>query len=465
MAVLYDEINSTNDREGIWMMSMAQQKLNSLIEKYPLLENIIDLEPVVWLNPNLRKTADMSGLPVGLEDMEHAEQLWQRFAAYLAAEFPDTAEEKGIVESPLREIPEMKEQLNDFYGGDIAGKLFLKCDNELPIAGSIKARGGVYEVLHHAEKLAIGAGLLVSGQSYEQFSSDRFKQFFKHYSIGVGSTGNLGLSIGIISAKLGFQVSVYMSADAKQWKKDLLRDKGATVVEFEGDFSEAILAGRKETLAKPDAYFVDDEKSKHLFLGYSVAAFRLKRQLENADIQVDAEHPLFVYLPCGVGGAPGGIAFGLRQVFGDAVHCFFVEPTHSPAVLIGLMTGEKEQVSVQDFGIDNVTEGDGLAVGRPSSFASGISEKTISGIYTLEDEELFKLLALLADSEDIFVEPSATAGLLGPLKIQATDYAETNQIRMSAVNHIVWSTGGALVPKEEMDGFYQRGKTYLEGAE
>lgn len=445
-------------------MSMGQQELNSWIEKYPLLKTIIDLKPVVWQNPKRQKFNAMK-LPIGLQDMEQAEQLWQRFAPYLSAEFPDTAATGGIVESPLREIPSMKKRLSEYVDGAIAGRLFLKCDNELPIAGSIKARGGVYEVLHHAEKLANDAGLLEAGKSYQQFSSERFKQFFSQYSIGVGSTGNLGLSIGIISAKLGFQVSVYMSSDAKQWKKDLLREKGATVVEFEGDFSEAILAGRKQTLAKPDAYFVDDEKSRHLFLGYSVAAFRLKQQLKDADIQVDADHPLFVYLPCGVGGAPGGIAFGLKQVFGDAVHCFFVEPTHSPAVLIGLMTGEKDKVSVQDFGIDNVTEGDGLAVGRPSSFASGISEQTVSGIYTVEDPELFKLLALLADSEEIFVEPSATAGLLGPLKIQATDYAEANQLHMSAATHIVWSTGGALVPTEEMDGFYQRGKTYLGGVE
>ncbi|MDQ0427832.1 D-serine dehydratase [Planomicrobium stackebrandtii] len=446
-------------------MTILQSQLNSWIEKYPLLKNVIDLEPVVWLNPNRQKMDSMSGLAVNLEDMKQAEELWQRFAPFLAAEFPDTSAAKGIVESPLCEISNMKKQLQNRWGGEIAGSLYLKCDNDLPIAGSIKARGGVYEVLHHAEQLAMDAGLLSNEQSYEQFSSDRFKQFFSQYAIGVGSTGNLGLSIGIISAKLGFQVSVYMSSDAKQWKKDLLRDKGATVVEFDGDFSEAILSGRRETLAKRDAYFVDDEKSKHLFLGYSVAAFRLKQQLENEGIPVDADHPLFVYLPCGVGGAPGGIAFGLRQVFGDAVHCFFVEPTHSPAVLIGLMTGEKEKLCVQDLGIDNVTEGDGLAVGRSSSFASGISEKTVSGIYTLEDRQLFELLALLGDSEEIFVEPSATAGLLGPLKILETDYAEANGISMSSANHIVWATGGALVPKEEMGGFYQRGKTYLGGAE
>src|SRR5699024_6359141 len=130
---------------------------------------------------------------------------------------------------------------------EIAGNMYLKCDNELAVAGSIKARGGFFEVLHYAESLALEAGLLTKEDSYEAFSNESVRELFKQYTIGVGSTGNLGLSSGIMSAKLGFNVSVYMSADAKQWKKDLLREKGAAVHEFEGDFSKAITAGRQQT--------------------------------------------------------------------------------------------------------------------------------------------------------------------------------------------------------------------------
>ena len=396
------------------MVVFEQKKLELWIQKYPLLSKITKLETVVWLNPHLKKMNEISSLPVNKQDMEDAARLWQRFAPFLSQAFPETKVTEGIIESPLRKIPNMKIELNSKYDAKINGELYLKCDNELPIAGSIKARGGVYEVLHYAEELAIEEGLVSKEDDYTVFSSDKFKEFFSQFSIGVGSTGNLGLSIGIIGAKLGFHVSVYMSADAKQWKKELLREKGATVHEFKGDFSEAILAGRQQTSENPSGYFVDDENSKLLFLGYSVAAMRLQNQLEEENIIVSEEQPLFVYLPCGVGGSPGGIAFGLKQIFGDNVHCFFVEPTHSPSVLIGLLTGEKEKVSVQDFGIDNKTEGDGLAVGRPSSFASSISEHLVSGIYTLEDDDLFKLLALLADSEGVYIEPSATSGLIGP---------------------------------------------------
>ena len=442
-------------------MVFEQKELNRWIQTYPLLQPIINLEPVVWLNPHLKKMNQLPPLAVNKDDMEDAARLWQRFAPFLANEFPETKKSKGIIESPLRKITKSRDELNLKLHANIQGDLYLKCDNELPIAGSIKARGGVYEVLYYAEKLAVEAGLVNQDDDYTVFSSHRFKEFFKQFTIGVGSTGNLGLSIGIIGAKLGFQVSVYMSADAKQWKKDLLRSKGAIVHEFKGDFGEAIFTGRKLTIESSNGYFVDDENSKHLFLGYSVAAIRLQKQLEVEKVLVDAEHPLFVYLPCGVGGSPGGIAFGLKQVFGDHVHCFFVEPTHSPAVLIGLLTGEKEKVCVQDFGIDNLTEGDGLAVGRPSCFASSISEKLVSGIYTIEDDELFKYLAILADCDGIFLEPSAAAGLDGPGRILASNYVQQHNLDTSQATHIVWATGGALVPKGDMEGFYKKGKNFI----
>lgn len=437
---------------------MPFKELNKWIQNYPLLEKIIQLQPVTWLNPSRKKMNEISSLPVNKNDINEAAALWDRFAPFLSLAFPETKITNGIIESPLIEIPEMKKELNEKSLLKIEGRLFLKCDNDLPIAGSIKARGGIYEVLHYAEQLALDAGLIKESDNYEILASDRFKNFFSQHLIGVGSTGNLGLSIGIISAKLGFDVSVYMSADAKEWKKKLLRSKGAKVLEFAGDFNEAINEGRRATIADPKGYFIDDENSKHLFLGYSVAAIRLKKQLEDQNVKVDSRHPLFVYSPCGVGGSPGGIAFGLREIFGDNAHCFFVEPTHSPCVLIGLLTGKMEKVSVHDFGIDNKTEADGLAVGRPSAFATGISKLLISGIYTIEDDDLFRMLSLLADSEGVFLEPSATAGLIGPQKILSSDYIAQQKLNSAKITHIAWATGGALVPKEEMKEFYAKGK-------
>lgn len=428
------------------------------IEEKPIIADMMAYKPVFWINDHLRdqEEATYEKLELSWVDVLEAEERWIRFAPLIARLFPQTEPQKGIIESELLELPNTKEEMNHLYEVAIKGRLFLKCDNALPVAGSIKARGGIYEVLKHAEKLAMSHGLLNEDQDYSILANKEAREVLSKYSLGVGSTGNLGLSIGIMGAALGFKVTVHMSADAKQWKKDLLRSKGVIVVEYESDYSKAVEEGRKLALQDPMCHFVDDEHSKDLFLGYSAAAIRLKRQLEEKNIKIDKQNPLFVYLPCGVGGAPGGICFGLKQIFKDAVHCFFVEPTHSPCMLLGLATGENDRVSVQDFGIDNITEGDGLAVGRASGFVGKVMENLLSGIYTIEDDELYRLLALLKDSEGIEIEPSAAASLMGPVALINNGVAYTNNS-----THIAWATGGSFVPADMKRDFYEKGKSLL----
>ena len=322
-------------------------------------------------------------------------------------------------------------------------------------------------MLKHAEELALAAGLLQTSDDYALLDSDAARAFFGRYKIAVGSTGNLGLSIGIISARLGFQATVHMSADARQWKKDKLRAHGVTVVEYDSDYSVAVAEGRQQASADPYCHFVDDENSTSLFLGYAVAAERLQQQLEDAAICVDAEHPLFVYLPCGVGGGPGGVAFGLKLAFGDAVHCLFAEPTHSPCMLIGVHTGRHDEVSVQDFGIDNITAADGLAVGRPSGFVGRALQRSIDGYYTVSDEELYRLLALLESSEGQRLEPSALAGVPGMARVLSEEQGYRTRMnltpaRMAQATHLVWATGGSMVPETEMAGYLAKGRQLLQ---
>jgi D-serine dehydratase len=438
--------------------------VQSLLKQFPLLHKLISLEEVFWANPSLEiYSQGILSSPLTEEDVIEAESRLKRFAPYIEKVFPETKEKKGIIESPFISIPTMKLFLEQQYQQPILGTLYVKCDSHLPISGSIKARGGIYEVLKHAESLAIKHRMINAEDDYSVFDSEQFRSFFSNFSIAVGSTGNLGLSIGIMGASLGFKVTVHMSADAKQWKKDLLRSKNVTVIEYKADYSKAVEEGRKEAEQDSSCHFVDDENSKDLFFGYAVAAFRLKKQLESQKILVNEDHPLFVYLPCGVGGGPGGIAFGLKLLFQDYVHCFFAEPTHSPCMLLGLMTGLHDQISVQDIGIDNVTEADGLAVGRPSGFVGKTMKPFLSGSYTVNDEQMFKLLSSLADTEDIYLEPSALAGMIGPIKLakDGAPYITKNNMleKMKNATHIVWATGGSMVPEEEMNQYYQKGKS------
>lgn len=382
--------------------------------RYPIIRDMVELREVAWFNPDVAPVAESLG-DVGLTaaDVADASARLTRFASYIRRAFPETESSGGIIESDIQPLPHLQALLAERYSHALDGALWLKRDSHLPISGSIKARGGIYEVLKHAEDLALAGGLLGLDDDYAVLDSDPARAFFGGYKIAVGSTGNLGLSIGVMGAALGFQVTVHMSADARQWKKDKLRAHGVTVIEYASDYSVAVAEGRKQADADPTCHFVDDENSTNLFLGYAVAAERLQKQLTSAGIAVDSQHPLFVYLPCGVGGAPGGVAFGLKLAFGDAVHCIFAEPTHSPCMLLGVYTGLHDEISVQDFGIDNVTAADGLAVGRPSGFVGKAMQRLVDGYYTISDEEMYSLLALLERSEGVRLEPSALAGVPG----------------------------------------------------
>ena len=170
----------------------------------PVFADLMDLRETFWANPGLRPADEaLSAAPVTAEEVADAAARLDRFAPYIARVFPETAPAGGRIESPLVPIPAMGRAL-----GDRPGRLLLKQDSHLPISGSIKARGGIYEVLWLAETIALREGWLSEGESYARLADADLRGRFSDYAVAVGSTGNLGLSIGMMSAALGFRVTV-----------------------------------------------------------------------------------------------------------------------------------------------------------------------------------------------------------------------------------------------------------------
>lgn len=414
------------------------------IENQAIIKQLQSYNELFWQNPDYGKPYKLS---FDYCDVQAAVNRFKRFAPYLANVFKDT--DNGIIESPLTPIPKMQ---NALLNKTTNSQLFLKEDNKMPISGSVKSRGGIYEVLKFAEQLAIEHLDFNRTADYLAFNSPKFKKFFSQYTIEVASTGNLGLSVGLMASTLGFKAIIHMSQDAVKWKVEKLRANGAEVIIYNDNFSNAITAARHSSMHNPFSYFVDDEASADLFLGYSVAGPRLLAQLKEQNITIDSQHPLFVYLPAGVGGSPAGIAFGLKTCFGEHVYPVFVEPTHIPSVLLGMATKLNHDISVYDIGIDGKTRADGLAVGRPSVIAGNIMRGLLSGIATCDDDNMFKFLKLLKDTENIAIEPSSTVGFKGYLNIM--NNPEFTLLAQNAT-HVVWSTGGAMVPLAEQDNYYK----------
>ena len=424
-----------------------------MMEQDRVFRDIAYQNETLWINDKLlpfEMTDALCQLVVTDEDIEDTERRLRKFAPYIKKCFPETREDDGLIESPLEDIPKMQLELERVYGAAIPGRF----------------RGGIYEVLKHAEDLALEHGMITENDNYERFADDDMKEFFGKHTVQVGSTGNLGLSIGIMSAFLGFKVKVHMSADARQWKKDMLRSKGVDVIEYEEDYSKAVQEGRRQSDLDPTSYFVDDEYSVPLFLGYAVAAERTKAQMAEMGITVDKDHPLILYIPCGVGGAPGGVCYGFKRLFGDDVHVFFIEPTLFPSVLLGMASDRFNEVNVSDFGLTGMSAADGLACASPSGFVVRIDRNLLSGDFTVKDAVLFDYMRMLKAAEDVFIEPSSCAAFTAPVNIlkypQGREYLEKHGLtaeKLANSTQICWATGGRLVPDEIWDKYMN---TYME---
>ena len=86
-----------------------------------------------------------------------------------------------------------------------------------------------------------------------------------------------------------------------------------------------------------------------------------------------------------------------------------------------------------------------------------------SGSYTIDDIETKRLLSALIDKEKIYLEPAALAGVPGALRLcqseEGKNYLEKHGLlnKMNQSTHIAWATGGSMVPKVDMDQFYEAG--------
>lgn len=363
-----------------------------------------------------------------------------RFSAYVRTAFPETESVGGIIDSPLLQINETKNILASKKNIKIDGKLYAKRDDCLAVCGSLKARGGIYTVFKHAEEIALNSGMLKLTDDYSILNNDKFRELFSKHKISVGSTGNLGMSIGLSGKKLGFETTVYMSEEAKMWKKEMLRDAGVNIVEFKGDYTSALELARAEAAKDDNNFFIDDEDSRDLFLGYSAVCRTFEKQVKDAGITVDEKHPLMVYLPCGVGGGPGGITFGLKSIFGESVHCYFGEPTQMPCMAYAFAKGNSD-VSVYDIGLNGGTVADGLACSSPSALAYRAVKGLLDGCFTVDDEHSLEFMRLLYESTEIKAEPSSCVSLGGIGKFEVM-YKEN-------ATHVIWLTGGSLVPDYE----------------
>jgi D-serine dehydratase len=411
----------------------------------PIVARLRDRLPALWLRP--RGAARTDKTPITPGEIREAEERLSRFRPVLARLFTTAngpaASWDGRIRSALLEYPSQKD----------LPALLVKADHDLPMTGSVKARGGVYELLCRIEAVALMEGLIETGEPLTPLATPAAKALFAKHRIVVASTGNLGFSIGLVARAFGLEAEVHMSHDAKTWKKERLRRTGANVIEHPVDYTETVARARASASASR-SYFIDDESSRLLFVGYTTAAAELAGQLEERGLKIDRDTPLVVYLPCGVGGAPGGITAGLKTIYGENVRCVFVEPVASACVLAALAVGNGAPVSVYDIGLDNDTIADGLAVPMASALVMSSVGASIDAAVAVTDAAMLEWVRRAWNEARLRLEPSAASGFAAvSLFLAATRHAGEG-FPPGAI-HVVWTTGGSQLPEDQFTALLQ----------
>jgi D-serine dehydratase len=69
------------------------------------------------------------------------------------------------------------EELKGITLEGFSGPVYAKLDNYLPISGSVRARGGIYEVLWFAEQVALQEGIIPLNSDYRALLTQRRVMF------------------------------------------------------------------------------------------------------------------------------------------------------------------------------------------------------------------------------------------------------------------------------------------------
>ena len=134
---------------------MTEEQKEQVIREIPAVADAAALRETVWINDRKLPFREAPA-PITDAQIQDAEDRLERFAPYIAAAFPETGD--GLIESPFQEIPRMREWISMHEGTALQGRLFLKRDSDLAVSGSVKARGGIYEVLKQARGIPGGWG-------------------------------------------------------------------------------------------------------------------------------------------------------------------------------------------------------------------------------------------------------------------------------------------------------------------
>ena len=251
-------------------------------------------------------------------------------------------------------------------------ELWLKAEN-LQRTGSFKLRGAYYKI---------------SKLSPEE----------KAKGVIACSAGNHAQGVALAAAENGIRSLICLPAGAPISKVEATRRYGAEICLVPGVYDDAY--ARALALQKEHGYtFIHPFDDDDVIAGQGTIGLEILQQLEGVDA---------VVVPVGGGGLISGVAFAVKTL-APHVKVYGVQAAGAPSMLNSLRDGHIEALPSVS------TIADGIAVKQPGENTFAYCRQFVSGVATVNEEEIASAILALLEQEKIVSEGAGATAVAAVL--------------------------------------------------
>jgi threonine dehydratase len=253
-------------------------------------------------------------------------------------------------------------------------------------AGSFKVRGSVNKI----RKLVQEGGLK---------------------EVVAASAGNHAQGVAYAAGCFELRSTIFMPLDAPAAKKRATESMGARV-ELEGrDYDESREASLRYA-TEVGAAFIDGYDDWDVIEGQATVGAEIAQALGEAA-------PGLVVVPAGGGGLLAGIAFYLKEVYGDRTAVVGVQSERAPALAESLRIFREGRSTPSEIPRHVRTEptiADGIRIGKPGQRPFQVVSRCVDDIVCVSEPSLYEAILHLFEHSRLVVEGAGAAGVAALLE-------------------------------------------------
>lgn len=284
--------------------------------------------------------------------------------------------QEHLFETPLLPSPALSEVT--------AARVLLKAEN-IQRAGSFKVRGSVNKIRKLIAERTLGG-------------------------VVAASAGNHAQGVAYAASRFGVPSTVFMPLDAPVAKRRATERLGATV-KLEGRNYDESRAAALRYAESRGAAFIDGFDDWDVIEGQATIAHEIAQALGR-------DAPDWVLVPAGGGGLLAGVAFYLRQVYGERTRIVGVQCERAPALaesLRRLRAGEP----AERLPLETPTEptiADGVRIGRPGRRPFEVIRRCVDDVVCVGERSIYEGIVHMYEHSRLVVEGAGAVGVAAVLE-------------------------------------------------